>query len=130
MLMSGYVWCQSATFSTMYSKPLNNLQRYVMSGYVWCQSATFSTMYFITSFISMLSINNLMSTWLIELWNYIRAHHTYIKQGDLTSPSETMREKWRHDRENPNSIIETCFCQNVCFLTLFFCMIAFEVCLC
>ena len=27
----------------------------------------------------------------------IRAHHTCKKQGDLTSPSETMREKWRYD---------------------------------
>jgi hypothetical protein len=31
----------------------------------------------------------------------------------LTSPSENMREKWRHDRETSNSFIETCFCKNV-----------------
>ena len=39
-----------------------------------------------------------------------RAHHTHKKQGDLISPSENMREKWRHDRETSNSFIETCFC--------------------
>ena len=35
-----------------------------------------------------------------------RAHHTCKKQGDLTSPSETMREKWRHDREISDSVID------------------------
>jgi hypothetical protein len=28
-----------------------------------------------------------------------RAHHTCKKQGELTPPSENMREKRRHDRE-------------------------------
>ena len=49
-----------------------------------------------------------------------RAHHTCKKQGDLTSPSETMREKWRHDRETSNSVIETCFCKNMVFFSQFF----------
>jgi hypothetical protein len=42
-----------------------------------------------------------------------RAHHTCKEQGDLTSPSENMREKWRHDRKISNSFIETCFRKNV-----------------
>jgi hypothetical protein len=39
----------------------------------------------------------------------------------LTSPSEIMREKWRHDRETSNSVTETYFCKNVgFFFTLLF----------
>ena len=37
-------------------------------------------------------------------------------QGNLTSPSVNMREKWRHERETSNSFIETCFRKNVLFL--------------
>ena len=44
---------------------------------------------------------------------YCRAHHTCKKQGDLTSPSVNMRDKWRHDRETSNNFKETCFCKNV-----------------
>ena len=49
-----------------------------------------------------------------------RAHHTCKKQGDLYSPSETMREKWRHDRESSNSVIETCFRKNMFFFHILF----------
>jgi hypothetical protein len=38
-------------------------------------------------------------------------HTCKKKQGDFTSPSENMREKWRHDREISNNFIETCFLQ-------------------
>jgi len=58
----------------------------------------------------------------ISLKHYIpiifKAHHTCKKQEDFTSPSENMREKWRHDRETSNSFIETCFHKNVLFLCI------------
>jgi hypothetical protein len=46
--------------------------------------------------------NNISLIFLIQNLTCIlhcRAHHTCKKQGELTSPSENMREKWRHDRE-------------------------------
>ena len=63
-------------------------------------------------------LSKMSFTW--DIW-YLpdRAHHTCKKQGDLTSPSENMREKWRHDRETSTSFIETCFCKNVFFFTTF-----------
>jgi hypothetical protein len=40
-----------------------------------------------------------------------------------------MREKWRHDRETSNSVIETCFRKNMFFFShlFFFLIFAFEV---
>jgi hypothetical protein len=65
--------------------------------------------------VQLLFSNKIFKNWLI-----CRAHHTCKKQGDLTTPSETMREKWRHDRETSNSVIETCFRKNMGFFTFFF----------
>jgi len=36
----------------------------------------------------------------------------HLQKGDLTSPSENIREKWRHDRETSNKFIEACFHKN------------------
>ena len=38
----------------------------------------------------------------------------------MITPSESIREKWRHFRETSNKFIETCFCKNVLFLHIIF----------
>ena len=38
----------------------------------------------------------------------------------MASPSWNMREKWRHDRETSNSVVETCFWKMWGFFTFFF----------
>jgi len=42
----------------------------------------------------------------------------------MISPSESIREKWRHFRETSNNFIETCFCKNVLFLHIIFVKLA------